>query len=107
MLRPSVLDTHPSAMEPKHSTLKPKKLSVKDKIGVGAMSTVPEKLALNDAKKARQERHRAHGFKLSRKGKENLAGYLFLLPWLVGLFALTGGPVIASLYFSFTNFDLL
>ena len=35
------------------------------------------------------------------------AGYLFLLPWLIGFFGLTLGPVLASLYLSFTDFDLL
>ena len=35
------------------------------------------------------------------------AGYMFLLPWLTGFFALTLGPVVASLYLSFTDFDLL
>jgi multiple sugar transport system permease protein len=33
-------------------------------------------------------------------------GYLFLLPWLVGFFGLTIGPTLASLYLSFTQFDL-
>ena len=37
----------------------------------------------------------------------NWAGYLFLLPWLIGFFGLTLGPVLASLYLSFTDFDLL
>ena len=36
-----------------------------------------------------------------------LEAYLFLLPWFGGLAILTGGPLIASLYLSFTNFDLL
>ncbi len=40
-------------------------------------------------------------------GRDNKAGYLFLLPWLIGFFALTLGPVVASLYLSFTDFDLL
>ena len=35
------------------------------------------------------------------------AGYLFLLPWLIGFFGLTLGPVAGSLYLSFTDFDLL
>jgi len=39
-------------------------------------------------------------------GRHN-AGYLFLLPWLIGFFGLTLGPVLASLYLSFTDFDLL
>jgi multiple sugar transport system permease protein len=39
--------------------------------------------------------------------RDNAAGYFFLLPWLVGFFVLTLGPLLASLYLSFTNFDLL
>ena len=35
------------------------------------------------------------------------AGYLFLLPWFVGFFGLTLGPALASLYLSFTNYDLI
>jgi multiple sugar transport system permease protein len=38
---------------------------------------------------------------------ENGAAYLFLAPWLTGLLLLTAGPVLASLYLSFTDFDLL
>ena len=34
-------------------------------------------------------------------------GYLFLLPWLIGFFGLTIGPILTSLYLSFTDFDLL
>lgn len=34
-------------------------------------------------------------------------GYLFLLPWLVGFLGLTIGPILTSLYLSFTDFDLL
>lgn len=44
---------------------------------------------------------------LGRAWKRNGAGYLFMLPWLVGFFGLTLGPTLASLYLSFTNFDLL
>jgi multiple sugar transport system permease protein len=44
---------------------------------------------------------------LSRRGKENLVGYLFMLPWLAGLFIFTLGPMIASAYLSFTSYDLL
>ena len=35
------------------------------------------------------------------------AGYLFLLPWFAGFFGLTLGPALASLYLSFTNYDLI
>ena len=38
--------------------------------------------------------------------KEGLTGYLFMLPWLIGFFSLTAIPMVASLYFSFTNYDM-
>lgn len=38
--------------------------------------------------------------------RENLAGALFLTPWFAGLLFLTAGPMLASLYLSFTDFDL-
>jgi multiple sugar transport system permease protein len=34
-------------------------------------------------------------------------GYLFLLPWFIGFFGLTIGPILTSFYLSFTHFDLL
>lgn len=40
-------------------------------------------------------------------GRDNKAGYLFLLPWLIGLVVITIGPMVASLYLSFTNYNLL
>ena len=38
---------------------------------------------------------------------ENRAAYLFLLPWFVGLFGITVFPILASLYLSFTDYDIL
>ena len=43
----------------------------------------------------------------SRIWSQNAPGYLFLLPWFIGFFGLTLGPMISSLYLSFTDFDLL
>jgi multiple sugar transport system permease protein len=40
-------------------------------------------------------------------GRDNKAGYLFLLPWLVGLFVITIIPMFASLYLSFTEYSLI
>jgi multiple sugar transport system permease protein len=40
-------------------------------------------------------------------GRDNKAGYLFLLPWLIGLVVIVAGPMIASLYLSFTNYSLI
>lgn len=46
--------------------------------------------------------------KASRFGRrDNRDGYLFLAPWLFGLIVLTVGPMIASLYLSFTNYQVL
>jgi multiple sugar transport system permease protein len=36
-----------------------------------------------------------------------LSGYMFLTPWLIGFIGLTAGPILVSLYLSFTDFDLL
>ena len=46
-----------------------------------------------------------HRFK--RAWRRNAPGYLFLAPWLIGFFGLTLGPTLASLYLSFTDYDLL
>ncbi|WP_083516859.1 carbohydrate ABC transporter permease [Alicyclobacillus shizuokensis] len=43
----------------------------------------------------------------TRNGQSSMAGYLFLTPWLVGLLGLTALPMIASLYLSFTNYDMI
>ncbi|MDR7078697.1 multiple sugar transport system permease protein [Neobacillus niacini] len=47
-------------------------------------------------------------FRVKRKKWETpYAGYLFLSPWLIGLFLLTLYPMIQSVYFSFTDYSLL
>jgi len=51
--------------------------------------------------KARTEAERR--LRKREAGRDNKAGYLFLLPWLVGLLVITIGPMLASLYLSFTN----
>ncbi|TDV47894.1 carbohydrate ABC transporter permease [Actinophytocola oryzae] len=38
---------------------------------------------------------------------DNRAAMLFLAPWFAGLFLITVGPMVASLYLSFTDFSLL
>ena len=43
----------------------------------------------------------------NRKFRENLYGYLFLSPWLIGFLGLFLGPGLASLYLSFTDYDVL
>ncbi|MDI9549344.1 MAG: sugar ABC transporter permease [Chloroflexota bacterium] len=39
--------------------------------------------------------------------EHNLAGYLFISPWLFAFFAFTLIPIIASLYLAFTDYDIL
>jgi multiple sugar transport system permease protein len=39
--------------------------------------------------------------------RENLYGYLFLTPWLLGFFGLFIGPGLYSLYLSFTKYDVI
>ncbi|QYR19278.1 sugar ABC transporter permease [Paenibacillus sp. sptzw28] len=39
--------------------------------------------------------------------RHNGAAMLFLTPWFAGLLLLTLGPMLASLYFSFTNYSIL
>jgi multiple sugar transport system permease protein len=43
----------------------------------------------------------------SGEKKDNLAAYLFLTPWLLGLLLITIGPMGASLYLGFTDYNLL
>lgn len=50
------------------------------------------------ARAARVRRARRHA---------NRPVLLFLAPWFIGLFGLTAGPIVASLYFSFTDYNLL
>lgn len=38
--------------------------------------------------------------------KKNLTGYLFISPFIIGFLAFTLIPILASLYFSFTKYDL-
>lgn len=45
--------------------------------------------------------------RIGKSWRSNGPGYMFLLPWMIGFFGLTLGPTIASLYLSFTDYDLL
>jgi multiple sugar transport system permease protein len=52
-------------------------------------------------------RQRRWRLRSSRTRKQNLVAFVFLLPWLAGLLIFTVGPMLASLYYSFTSYDLL
>jgi multiple sugar transport system permease protein len=43
---------------------------------------------------------------LTLQQREGLQGYIFIFPWLFGLIFFTAGPLMFSLYSSFTNYDV-
>lgn len=48
-----------------------------------------------------------HGRKgISMKTREAIHGYLFILPWFLGFVIFVAGPMLFSLYASFTNYDV-
>ncbi len=61
--------------------------------------------ALGDEGRLGQQPLQPHRTSLEKK--ENIAGYLFLLPWFIGMLVFVIGPILASLYLSFTNFNLI
>ena len=44
---------------------------------------------------------------MSPKSRENLTGYLFIAPWLIGFLVFTFGPFIQSFYLSFTRYNIV
>jgi len=46
-------------------------------------------------------------WKLNAGAREEIAFYLFISPWLIGFLAFTLGPMIASLFLSFTKYDVI
>lgn len=46
-------------------------------------------------------------FKLGMRAREEIAGYLFILPWLFGFLVFTAGAMVYSLYLSFYDADFL
>lgn len=39
--------------------------------------------------------------------REAAAAYLYTAPWIIGFFIFTAGPMLASLYYSFTKFNII
>jgi multiple sugar transport system permease protein len=52
------------------------------------------------------DKSRAKAAVYSLKQVEIVWGLLFILPWLIGLVLFTGGPMVASLYLSFTDYNI-
>jgi multiple sugar transport system permease protein len=68
------------------------------------MSAVSELSTIHRVKAKTPEEKR---LQKKEAGRDNKAGYLFLLPWLIGLVVIVAGPMFASLYLSFTNYSLI
>ncbi len=45
--------------------------------------------------------------KISASAQEAIWGYVFLLPWILGMILFVGGPIIASLILAFCDWDLI
>jgi len=41
------------------------------------------------------------------KKRESILGYLYISPWIIGFLIFTAGPMMASIYFSFCDYQLL
>jgi multiple sugar transport system permease protein len=55
--------------------------------------------SINELRRPREPRRGAR--------TQNKPAFFFLLPWFLGLFGITVGPMLASLYISFTDYNLL
>ncbi len=45
--------------------------------------------------------------RLSHAARQRLEFYVSIAPWLIGFLLFTGGPIVASFYFSFTDWNVL
>ena len=47
------------------------------------------------------------GRRLSLSQQEAIWAYLFISPWIIGFLIFTIGPMLASLYFSFSDYNII
>jgi multiple sugar transport system permease protein len=60
-----------------------------------------------DTRSVRSKGRTLRSHRAGSGSRDNLAGYLFMTPWLLGFVFIVGGPVLVSLYLSFTDYNLL
>jgi multiple sugar transport system permease protein len=58
------------------------------------------------AQRSALPRTRSFGISPTRR-REVIEGYVFLLPWIVGYVAFSGGPILASAFLSLTKYNVL
>lgn len=74
----------------------------RDTDGIDAGSEVQQVRGVSSAPRPRSSRSLRNAIR-----KDKFAPYLFLAPWLIGFFVITLGPMLYSLYLSFTNYSML
>ncbi len=71
------------------------------------MSVAAEKLERTSAAQDLTFLARLVGAKTRFQTKRALWGYVFALPWILGLIIFWGGPIVASFYFAFTEYAVI
>lgn len=71
------------------------------------MSAVSELSSLRRARGGRPLTPEEKAVRKREENRDNLAGYVFLAPWLLGLLGITVGPMVMSLYLAFTDYNLI
>jgi multiple sugar transport system permease protein len=72
----------------------------------GTSSQTSRKLDAAPTHESADRSRRLRWFRRQRT-REAIAGYLFVMPWLVGFFGLLVFPLCLSLWYSFTNYSIL
>jgi multiple sugar transport system permease protein len=65
------------------------------------MSITTAEVTATDARKS------VRRVRLTRRRREALAAYLFLSPWIIGFIVFLAGPMIASMFLSFTQYKVI
>ena len=71
------------------------------------MSAISELSALRGPKGQRKLTAAERKQRARESNRDGWTGYVFLLPWLVGLLGITVGPMLGSLYLAFTDYNLI
>jgi multiple sugar transport system permease protein len=70
------------------------------------MKSYDSTIAQTESDSMGKEKANTEPKRLSRKAKDNLFGYLFISPWIIGFLGLTLGPLLFSLFASFTDYNI-
>ncbi len=73
-------------------------------MSTGVVETSQTRTALREGAPQQPRGHRWR--RPGRRRADGVAAYTFLSPWLIGVVLLTAGPMVASLFLSFTDYNL-